>query len=167
VHGHRPGINVTVALTTLTGQDDQPGWLDGHGPIPAGYARHLAHDPTGTWRRIITDPVTGQLLDYGTTRYRPPQHLTDHIISRDGQCTFPYCTHQARSSDLDHITAYPAGATNANNLHPLHRRHHNAKTQASWQARRDRRTGSTHWTSPTGRHYQTSPPQRWPQPPPF
>jgi hypothetical protein len=65
--GHRPSIQVTVPLSTLTGRTEEPGWLDGYGPIPAGYARQLAHDPTATWRRLVTDPVSGQLLDYGTT----------------------------------------------------------------------------------------------------
>ena len=133
VQGHRPTINVTVSLSTLTGQRDEPGWLDGYGPISAGYARQLAHDETGTWRRLVTDPVTGQLLDYGTTRYRPPRQLADHVIGRDGECTFPFCTQRARRSDLDHIVAYPRGSTSAGNLHPLHRRHHNAKTEAGWR----------------------------------
>ena len=164
--GHRPAINVVVALSTLTGLDDEPGWLDGYGPIPAGYARRLAHDPSGTWRRLVTDPVTGQLLHYGTTRYRPPQHLVDHVIGRDGECTFPFCTHRARRSDLDHIVAYPAGETSADNLHPLHRRHHNAKTEAGWTVRRDTAAGTTHWTSPTGRHHKSKPPERWPLPEP-
>jgi hypothetical protein len=162
--GHQPAVTVTVALSTLAGQDEEPGWLDGYGPITAGYARQLAHDPTGTWRRLVTDPVTGQLLDYGTTRYRPPRHLAEHVIGRDGECTFPFCTHRARRSDLDHIIAYPRGSTSAANLQPLHRRHHNAKTQAGWQARRDGTTGSTAWTSPTGRHYRSTPPERWPMP---
>jgi hypothetical protein len=162
--GQQPTINVTVALSTLVGQNDEPGWLDGYGPVTAGYARQLAHDPTGTWRRLVTDPITGQLLNYGTTRYRPPRQLVDHVIARDGECTFPYCTHRARRSDLDHITAYPHGNTNADNLQPLHRRHHNAKTQAGWQAQRHPHTGSTRWTSPTGRHYHSNPPERWPTP---
>ena len=34
VQGHQPAINVTVALSTLVGQDEEPGWLDGYGPIP-------------------------------------------------------------------------------------------------------------------------------------
>lgn len=162
--GHRPSINVAVPLSTLTGLSDEPGWLDGYGPIPAGYARQLAHDPTATWRRLVTDPVSGQLLDYGTTRYRPPRHLGDHVIARDGECTFPFCTRQARRSDLDHIAAYPAGSTSAANLHPLHRRHHNAKTEAGWRVTRDAGTGSSRWISPTGRHYRTGPPERWPVP---
>jgi hypothetical protein len=164
--GHRPAINVVVALSTLVGRDEEPGWLDGYGPIPAGYARQLAFDPTGTWRRLITDPVTGQLLNYGTTRYRPPRHLSDHVINRDGECTFPFCTHRARRSDLDHITAYPAGSTSAGNLQPLHRRHHNAKTEAGWQARRDTATGAIRWISPTGRHHISRPPDRWTTPEP-
>jgi hypothetical protein len=163
--GHQPAITVTVALSTLVGQDEEPGWLDGYGPITAGYARQLAHDPTGTWRRLVTDPITGQSLDYGATRYRPPRHLSDHVIDRDGECAFPFCTHRARQSDLDHVVAYPAGSTSAGNLQPLHRRHHNAKTEAGWRARREASTGSTRWISPAGRHYRSTPPERWSMPP--
>ena len=165
-HGRRPRIEVLVGLSTLLGQDDEPGWLNGYGPISAGYARELAHDPTGTWRRLLTDPVSGQLLDYGTTRYRPPRQLAEHVIARDGECGFPFCSHPARRSDLDHIKPYPQGETSAANLQPLHRRHHNAKTRAGWLAHRDDSTGTTHWTSPQGRRYRTSPPQRWTIPPP-
>ncbi|HEX4728203.1 MAG TPA: DUF222 domain-containing protein, partial [Jatrophihabitans sp.] len=162
--GRQPGITVTVSLDTLVGASEQPGWLDGYGPISAGYARELAHDPTGTWRRLVTDPVTGQLLDYGVTRYRPPRRLADHVIERDGECTFPYCGHSARRSDLDHIIPFPQGRTAVSNLQPLHRRHHNAKTEAGWHAERDPATGATRWTSPQGRRYQTRPPARWPRP---
>jgi hypothetical protein len=167
--GHRPSVNVIISLSTLTGQDNEPGWLNNYGPITAGHARRIAHDPTGTWRRLITDPVTGQLLDYGTTRYKPPQHLIDHVTARDGQCTFPYCSHTARRSDLDHVKPYPHGPTAAANLQPLHRRHHNAKTHAGWQPQRNPTTGHTTWTSPQKRTYQTQPPERWttPEPPPF
>ena len=164
--GHQPAINVTVGLSTLIGQDDEPGWLDGYGSISAGYARQLAHDPTGTWRRLVTDPLSGQLLDYGTARYRPPRHLGDHVIGRDGECTFPFYTQRARRSDLDHIVAYPRGTTSADNLHPVHRRHHNAKTEAGWRVWREGKSGSTRWVSPAGRHYRTAPPERWPMPEP-
>jgi hypothetical protein len=46
--GMRPSIQVTVALSTLLGTDEQPGELSGHGPIPASVARRLAADETGT-----------------------------------------------------------------------------------------------------------------------
>ena len=44
--GMRPSIQVTVALSTLLGTDEQPGELTGHGPIPASIARRLAADET-------------------------------------------------------------------------------------------------------------------------
>lgn len=159
--GLRPTVSVVVPLSALLGDDDQPGWLNGHGAISAGHARRIAHDPTGTWRRLVTDPVSGQVLDYGTTRYRPPSRLAEHVITRDGECTFPHCTHQASNSDLDHIRPYPDGTTSAENLQPLHRRHHNAKTHRGWKAQRDAATGITTWTSPQGRSYRNRPPERW------
>jgi len=58
-HGQRPAIQVTVAASTLLGCDDQPAELDGYRPITAHAARRIAADPTGTWRRILTDPDTG------------------------------------------------------------------------------------------------------------
>ena len=54
-------VNVTVALSTLLGLDEQGAELGGHGPIPATLVRALAFDPNGTWRRLLTDD-TGHLL---------------------------------------------------------------------------------------------------------
>jgi hypothetical protein len=47
----QPNISVIVNLETLAGVEDEPGWLDGYGPITADTARALAADDTGTWRR--------------------------------------------------------------------------------------------------------------------
>ena len=99
-HGRAATVNVTVPITTLLGLDDQPAHLHGHGPITAETARRLGAD--GTWRRLLTDPATGALLDYGTTRYTPPADLVDHITARDRSCRFPTCTHPAESCDFDH-----------------------------------------------------------------
>jgi hypothetical protein len=71
----RVEIGVLVPYPTLIGLTELPGELDGFGPIPASVARRLAAG--GTWRRILTDPATGRVLDYGRTRYRPPQDLID------------------------------------------------------------------------------------------
>src|SRR5665648_876300 len=65
----RTEIRVTVGLSTLLGVDDAPAELDRYGPITADAARALARG--GTWRRIVTDPLTGRVLDVGRTRYRP------------------------------------------------------------------------------------------------
>ncbi len=115
--GMRPSIQVTVAASTLLGLDEQPGELAGHGPIPASVARRLAADDTGTWRRLLTDPATNTLLDYGHTTYRPPKNLTDYVIARDQTCAFPGCSRNAARCDIDHrIPHTKGGSTNPENL---------------------------------------------------
>jgi hypothetical protein len=156
--GMRPAVQVSVALSTLLGFDDQPGELAGHGPIPASVARRIAADPTGTWHRLITDP-TGRLIDYGTNTYRPPADLTRFVTARDQTCTFPGCNRPAHRCDLDHeIPASAGGATSADNLAVLCRRHHRAKHEAGWQVCRNQQTATSHWTSPTGLRYTSTPP---------
>jgi uncharacterized protein DUF222 len=83
VRGRRPAIQVVVSADTLLGLDDQPAHLTGYGPITAQAARRLAADESGTWRRLLTDPDTGALLDIGKHRYRPAQRLRDFVAARD------------------------------------------------------------------------------------
>ena len=148
--GQRPQIQVTVALSTLLGLDDQPGELAGYGPITAQAARRLAADPTGTWHRLIHDEQ-GRLIDYGRTRYRPPQDLTDHVIARDRTCRGPGCHRDARRTELDHLTPWAdGGETNAANLAPVCPRHHHLKHDAGWTTTRHP-DGHTTWTTPSGR----------------
>jgi hypothetical protein len=57
-------IGLTISLDTLTGADQSPAWLAGHGPLPAAYARALAHghgdpDPIGSDRITATPGVGG------------------------------------------------------------------------------------------------------------
>jgi hypothetical protein len=77
-------INVTVDLPTLLGLAENPGQLAGYGPIPAAVARELSSD--GRWKRFITEPQTGNLLDFGRESYEPPQQLKDFLIARDRTC---------------------------------------------------------------------------------
>jgi hypothetical protein len=158
--GMRPAVQVTVALSTLLGLDEQPGELAGHGPIPASVARRLAADETGSWRRLLTDPATGHLLDYGRATYRPPRDLTDFVISRDQTCTFPGCARTAARCDLDHRVPYDTGgSTSPENVAAVCRRHHRLKHEAGWKLDRQA-DGSHRWTSPTRHHYQSRPPGR-------
>jgi hypothetical protein len=152
----RPHIQVTLAATTLLGLDEQPGTLAGYGPIPAELARRIAQE--GTWRRLLTDPATGQVLERGRVTYRPGADLTGTVIARDVTCRFPGCRVPAAQCDLDHVTPFDptrsaAEQTTAENLQALCRRHHRLKTHTSWAVARDPATGTTTWTSPTGRTY--------------
>ncbi|HVQ92965.1 MAG TPA: DUF222 domain-containing protein [Mycobacteriales bacterium] len=152
----RPLVHVTVAASTLLGLDDEPGDLAGHGPIPASMARRIAADPTGTWRRILTDPATGAVLDVGRNTYRPPPAVVRHVTTRDRTCRFPGCRQPAHRCDLDHIRPYPAGPTAASNLATLCRHHHRLKHHGSWQITHTSNADLT-WTAPTGHRYTTHP----------
>jgi hypothetical protein len=70
LQGRRPSINVIVSADTLLCLDDQPGHLTGYGPVTAESARRLAADQSGTWRRLLTDPDSGALLDISADRYK-------------------------------------------------------------------------------------------------
>ncbi len=148
----RPAVQVTVALSTLLGIDDEPGELAGHGAIPAALARRVAADPAGTWRRLVTDPM-GRLVEYGRRTYRPPADLRRHVIARDLTCRFPTCHRPAHRCELDHVVPWGiGGTTDAANLIALCARHHHAKHEAGWRLRR-LPNGSIEWTSPTGHTY--------------
>lgn len=150
--GLRPNVQVTVALSTLLGCDDQPGELAGYGPIPASMARRIADDPSGTWRRLVTD-AAGHLLDASRT-YRPPARLREHVIARDRTCRFPGCRRQARNCEIDHRRAWEHGGTTAeDNLHALCARHHHLKHEAAGWSVRPSRGGDTEWRSPAGHSY--------------
>ncbi len=152
----KPLVSVIVPITMLMGLDDEPGELVGHGPIPAGLAREIAAQ--GTWRRLLTDPASGALLDYGRTTYTPPTGLADFIRARDLHCRNPICGQPAARADLDHTIPYqPEGTTSQHNLHASCRHHHRLKTHApGWQVEQhldDRIT----WTTPTGHTYTSDP----------
>jgi hypothetical protein len=146
-------VNVTVDLPTLLGLAENPGQLAGYGPIPASVARELASD--AKWKRFITEPQTGNLLDFGRESYEPPQHLKDFLIARDRTCRFPGCRRSALLSDLDHAESWESGGkTSPENIGALCRRHHRLKTHDGWRIQ-SFSDGSCTWTSPLGKEFFT------------
>lgn len=150
-HRRSVSVNVTVDLKTLLGLNDNPGQLAGYGVLPAQIVRALAGE--GKWRRFITDPNTGTLLDYGRDSYQPPQDLVDYLIARDRTCRFPGCRQSAARADIDHAEAWEdGGETSAANLGALCRRHHRMKTHGGWKLISNE-DGSCNWESPDGHRY--------------
>ncbi len=148
-HRRPVSVNITMDLPTALGLAENPAELAGYGPIPATVARALSSD--GKWRRFITDPVTGNLLDYGRETYLPPQQLVDFLTARDRTCRFPSCSQPARVTDIDHAQPWEeGGTTSASNLGLLCRRHHRMKTHDGWKLT-SYEDGSCLWTTPTGK----------------
>jgi hypothetical protein len=157
---------VIVSASTLLGLDGQPADLAGYGAITAETARHLAADPTGTWRRLLTDPNTGDLLDCGTGTYRPSMHLTDFLLARDSVCVFPSCNQPGYRCDIEHCVPHEQGGpTCPGNNGPACRRHHNCKTHGPW-CYTINGDGTFTWTNDTGHSYTVRPPERWNRPGP-
>lgn len=159
----RADIRVLVPLSTLVGTADEPAQLVGHGPIDPATARALARG--GTWRRLVTDPTTGVVLDVGRSRYRPPSDLAELVRFRDGTCVRPGCGVDAWSSELDHTVPFSArdggGVTAAHNLGALSKDCHDLKTHAGFELEQVS-PGQFWWTTPTGHRYRrgASPPVR-------
>ncbi|MFM8192696.1 MAG: DUF222 domain-containing protein [Actinomycetota bacterium] len=142
-------INITMDLPTALGMANNPAELAGYGPIPASVARTLSSD--AKWRRFITDPLTGNLLDYGRETYIPPQPLVDFLTARDRICRFPGCSQPSRVTDIDHAVPWEEGGTTSpSNLGLLCRRHHRMKTHNGWNLI-SHKDGSCTWTSPAGK----------------
>ncbi|MET0789338.1 MAG: HNH endonuclease signature motif containing protein [Cellulomonas sp.] len=173
-------MQVNVAASTLMGLDDNPGFLGSYGPIPAQVARELAQD--ATWRRVLTDPTTGQVCAVGTQTNRHGADLTRTVQARDVTCTFPGCRQPATRCELDHRIPYDhtragTGMGNATgdatgigtaeqthdpqtceaNLHTLCKHHHQAKTNGWWQVTYDPTTGVSTWTDRHGLTYARHP----------
>jgi hypothetical protein len=148
----RAHIDVVMDLPSLLALRDE----ETPGPV-----RDLLADPdvAVTIRRLVTDPLTGHLLDYGRRTYEIPQRLREFIIARDRTCRFPGCGRRADLSQIDHAIAWDDGGhTNPANLGAVCVRHHQLKTHAGWQITDSKPDGSCIWISPQGRRYDHDPP---------
>ncbi|MFD3446904.1 DUF222 domain-containing protein [Microbacteriaceae bacterium 4G12] len=154
--GIRPRVLVTVPVLTLLGRSEEPGTLEGYGPIDADTARRIAaRAPSFT--RILTHPETGAVLSVGRDRYAVPKDLRTWLRVRDETCRFPGCNRSAGRSDVDHVTDWQyGGETDYGNLVHLCRSHHRVKHHTDWSSR-SAGGGRVRWLAPSGREYETEP----------
>jgi hypothetical protein len=87
-----------------------------------------------------------------------PSNLLRHIIkTRSRRCGFPGCRRPAVRCDDDHTVPYDQGGRTCEcNLHPLCRRHHQAKQAPGWHLDQPE-PGTLIWTLPSGRAYTVTP----------
>lgn len=153
----RADVFVHIDASTLLRLNDNPALLAGHGPIPAELARQIGHRPGSTWRRIVTDPVDGQVISVGRRKYRPPAALDDLVRVRDRECRFPGCRRPAPACEVDHATPWASGGeTSARTLIALCAKHHHLKDQPGWAYDVDGTTGGLTVTTPAGDSHRSA-----------
>ncbi|MDF1479491.1 DUF222 domain-containing protein [Leifsonia sp. H3M29-4] len=156
----KPGVTValTVPVLSLLGQSNEPALLEGVGPIDLDTARRLcATAPSIT--RLLTDPVTGTVLQMDPHQYRSSAALKRWLAIQQVTCDFPGCGRRAANCDLDHTVAWAdGGATTADNLSHRCRKHHTMKHQTAWRVERPPGSERAVWTSPTGYRREADPP---------
>ena len=141
------GVQIVMDLHTALGLADNPAIIPGYGPIDPELAQQLACD--AEWRRWVTDPIDGHLLDDGDRRF-PGARLRRFIKARDPRCDMPPCGRVGRT-DADHTPAYrDTHATSAATMSTACATHNRTRDAAGWTAEGDGR-----WRSPLGRVYQT------------
>jgi hypothetical protein len=134
---------------TLT---DRDGRAVAHGCARAGPG------PPATGRRSWLAAVTITPIEAGTcehrresTGYQPSPTLRHIIKIRSPRCGFPGCRRPAAGCDDDHTIPYDQGGKTCEcNLHPLCRRHHQAKQAPGWHL------AQLIWTLPSGRRYSAT-----------
>jgi Domain of unknown function (DUF222) len=162
---HKVGVTLAITVPMLSllgqtapnGQSITPATLEGVGPIDLATARRLAGEaPSIT--RLLTDPVSGTVLQMDAHQYRPSAALKRWLAIQDVTCDFPGCGRRAANCDLDHTDAWAdGGATSAANLTHRCRKHHTMKHQTKWRVEKPPGAVRAVWTSPTG-HVTESPP---------
>ena len=160
-------VNVVMDLDTLRGEAERVALVDGQ-PTPAEIARETA-EAASWWRRLVTDPVEGHLLDYGRATYLPAR-LRTFVLARDGGCRTPMCTTAAsKRLQMDHAIEFPDGASDSDNCGGLCPIDHQLKTHGYADITESRSDGSCTWTTLWGQVVHV-PPRRVlpldPDPPP-
>ena len=130
--------------------------IDGVGMIPAAVIARMMRDLDISIVRALIDTETGTLRETSARAYRPSAAVRRFVITRDGHCRFPGCSHPARWCETDHVQPWPAGQTSADNLQLLCKHHHRTKHETAWKVTMTP-DGTCTWTSPHGRTYVTHP----------
>ncbi|MGC2939047.1 MULTISPECIES: HNH endonuclease signature motif containing protein [unclassified Brevibacterium] len=131
---------VTVPYLTAVGRSELPGTFSDGTPVPPAAARALAGE-SPTWHRILTDPASGTPIDARSRSYYIPADVRAPLSGKWQSCSAPGCTRRAETSEVDHIIPFdhadPArgGQTTFENLHPICKPDHQAKTDRRFSIR--------------------------------
>ena len=158
-------VQLVIDLATLRHEANNPVLLDGC-PIPAQAGRDIAAYAKA-FRRMVTDPVTGHLLDYGRETHLPAP-LRTYVLHRDGGCRIPGCGHRRITAlEMDHALRFPDGPSTPANTGAASKRCHQLKTAGYFDLEDGKADGSVTLVTLLGQriHIPPRPYTGW-QPPP-
>ncbi|MFD9888797.1 DUF222 domain-containing protein [Amycolatopsis sp. NPDC059027] len=162
----RAEVFLYMDLATYLGLNNDPVEMAGHGHIPAVLARRIAAGPDTALRRIITDPLTGQMIELGGTRYRPTPEMDEFVRVRDRECRQPGCTRPAQNCKIENTRSRNEAGAETTSMRPVTfcPRHRRLKRRADWHYEVSPDDSLT-ITTPTGRTQRSSaPPFHEPRP---
>lgn len=153
----RTEVYLYVDLQTYLGLNDSPAELAGHGHVPAEIARHIATGPDTTLRRLITDPLNGQVIEVGKFRYRPSVDVSEFARIRDRECRHPGCPRPVQGCATENTateSAKPESGADSTLSYCL--RHRRLKDRVDWEYK-VRADGKLMVTTPTGLRAESIP----------
>jgi len=137
---------------------DETGGID---PVAHLDALPVVLEQVKTWCRdghVTVKPVIDLNERLSTEAYEIPDRIRRQVLLINPTCVFPFCGKQSRGLDLDHVITWQphgqGGPTATDNLAPLCRSHHRAKTFGGWTYS-VLTPGTYAWRSPHGYTYRT------------
>ncbi len=127
------------------------------GPVTVGQIQKLLGHS-----RVAVQPVFNPNGIVAVDQYEIPDRIRRAVLLRHPFEVFPYGSRGSAGLDLDHTRPYrwgrdrPPGQTGPDNLGPLRRKTHRAKTHGGWRVHQHE-PGSFTWVSPLGRRYFVTP----------
>jgi len=156
VHVHADDLDL---LDDQTGADQPVALIEQTGAArdyPIGID-HLKQWLTRPGTTVTIRPVIDLAASLHSRGYHPSPALREQVILRNRTCVFPHCTRTTRTADLDHIEPHERGGrTSSENLAPLCRLHHRAKTHDLWTYTH-LAPGEFLWRSPHGATFHVDP----------
>jgi hypothetical protein len=146
-------VHLHVDFTTLACLNDNPGAIDGFGPVAADIARQTAQQmlDIADWR-FVTHDADGTVVAEGRLNYRPTLQQRRFVQARDETCRAPGCNRPAYRCEIDHVRDWAKhGPTLVQNLCLLCKRHHRAKHVGGFKIQRF--SHGVRWRTPHGHHY--------------
>lgn len=118
---------IQVGTAELPPGAEVPAVLGGGAVDQETAARFMA--AAKTWWRVVTDPMTGAIVKFGQSKYRPSAAQRAALRFRDGGCCTPGCPGRVEDCDVDHDREWQkGGGTDLGNLYLRCRRCHRLKS---------------------------------------